>query len=86
MGMMSPAPRRTWRTMATRRFVDGGLRRWDAKFAAKKAVGAARFMEAMKDERRVLPKDVDQLKKAGASYVNDGKWFKLSQEEGYAAS
>jgi hypothetical protein len=40
----------------------------------------------MKDERRVLPKDVDQLKKAGASYVNDGKWFKQIQEEGYAAS
>ena len=44
------------------------------------------FRKAMKDERRVLPKDVDQLKKAGASYVNDGKWFKLIQEEGYAAS
>ena len=33
------------------------------------------FRKAMKDERRVLPKDVDQLKKAGASYVNDGKWM-----------
>ena len=32
------------------------------------------FRKVMKDERRVLPKDVDQLKKAGASYVNDGKY------------
>ena len=44
------------------------------------------FRKVMKDERRVLPKDVDQLKKAGASYVNDGKWFTPIQEEGYAAS
>ena len=44
------------------------------------------FRVAMKDGRRKLPTTKEELEKAGASYVNDGKWFKQIQEEGYAAS
>ena len=42
------------------------------------------FRKAMKDGRRVLPKTVKELKKAGETYKR--KWFKPIKEEGYAAS
>ena len=42
------------------------------------------FREAVDGRRRYLPKTVEELKKAGATYKS--KWFKLIQEEGYAAS
>ena len=43
------------------------------------------FRKAMKDGRRVLPKTVKELKDAGTSYINDGRWW-ANQQEGYAAS
>jgi hypothetical protein len=38
----------------------------------------------MQDRRRKLPTTKEELEKAGKTYL--GKWFKLIQEEGYAAS
>ena len=42
------------------------------------------FRVAMQDRRRKLPTTKEELEKAGKTYL--GKWFKLIQEEGYAAS
>ena len=42
------------------------------------------FREAVDGRRHYLPKTVEELKEAGATYQR--KWFKLIQEEGYAAS
>ena len=42
------------------------------------------FREVVNGRRRYLPKTVEELKKAGATYKS--KWFELIREEGYAAS